>query len=348
VLYPGLMAVARLIGLPLALHEIGASAGLNLVLDRYAYALGGRSVGDPGSALRLGPAWEGPDPAGTPPVVATRRGCDVAPLDVTRAGDRRRLEAYVWADQDDRRARLAAALDIARADPPAVDRADAADWVERWIAPEPPAGVARVLMHSFAFQYLPDGARRRIAGHMAAAGARARPDAPLAWLAFRAARGARPAPDASALARRRWDPPRGRRPPRPEGDLDPTLAGRTRRPAGSVGALGDTVGVGGPQGAARGPAAPGGEAVDGDPGIGEAAAAQAPGAVRQACGRPGRRSRRVHVFTRPWPAARLPHRPGDLSSQSSQRSPATRVNSPRFPVTTTRPRVRAWPAIIRS
>jgi hypothetical protein len=184
VLYPGLMAVARLTGLPLAVYEVGASAGLNLMLDGYAYLLGGRAVGDTTSAVRLSPKWEGPDPAGTPPVIVTRRGCDMAPIDVTQADDRDRLRAYIWPDQDDRHARLTAAIELARANPPVIDRADAGEWVERSITADPPRGVARVLMHSITFQYLSDDAQRRIREHMETVGAQAGPNAALAWLAF--------------------------------------------------------------------------------------------------------------------------------------------------------------------
>jgi hypothetical protein len=184
VLYPGLMAVARLTGLPLALYEIGASAGLNLMLDGYAYILGGRAVGETGSALRLSPEWEGPDPAGTPPVIATRRGCDIAPIDVTQADDRHRLHAYIWPDQPYRHTRLTAAIEIARANPPVIDRADAGEWVERSITADPPRGVARVLMHSITFQYLSGDAQRCIRENMETVGAQAGRNAALAWLAF--------------------------------------------------------------------------------------------------------------------------------------------------------------------
>ena len=38
-LYPGLLEIARLTGLLLSLHEIGASAGLNLMADRFAHEI---------------------------------------------------------------------------------------------------------------------------------------------------------------------------------------------------------------------------------------------------------------------------------------------------------------------
>jgi hypothetical protein len=181
-LYPGLMTVAEETGLPLALFEVGASAGLNLQSRRFAYDLGGRACGDPDSLVRLAPAWSGPPPAGPDPAVVARRGCDLAPIDVRDPGQAARLAAYVWPDQPERLARLSAAIAIARADPPRLDRTDAATWVEAHLAPQ--AGEARVLVHSIAYQYFPERQQLRIAAHMARAGERASAGAPLAWLAF--------------------------------------------------------------------------------------------------------------------------------------------------------------------
>ena len=68
-------------------------------------------------------------------------------------GTRARLLAYLWPDQPERLARLEAALAIAADDPPRVDKADAADWIEASLALAPEPGVTRVVMHSVAFQY---------------------------------------------------------------------------------------------------------------------------------------------------------------------------------------------------
>ena len=192
-LYPGLMAIAGRTGLPLSLFELGASAGLNLVPERYAYRLGGRTVGDPASAVRLEPDWRGPAPAGDEPVIADRCGCDRTPLDARDADDRERLLACVWADQRDRLARLEAALGIARDSPPALDRADAADWVESRLDPAGPPGIARVLLHSIAAQYFPADATARIDARVTACGRAATADAPFAHLRFEHDGGERPA-----------------------------------------------------------------------------------------------------------------------------------------------------------
>ena len=126
VLMPGLMTIAAETGLPLALFELGASAGLNLRLDTYAYDFGSFHCGPADATVRLAPHWEGPPPLAAKVAVAARRGVDLNPIDVTSDAGRARLLAYVWPEQAERIDRLAAALAAAALDPPIVDRADAA------------------------------------------------------------------------------------------------------------------------------------------------------------------------------------------------------------------------------
>ncbi|WP_407526763.1 DUF2332 domain-containing protein [Methylobacterium oryzisoli] len=185
VLMPGLMAVAALTGSrPIVLWEIGASAGLNLVLDAYAYDLGGRAAGRTGAALRLAPDWTGPPPPDAPVRIAARRGVDLNPLDVTDPQHRERLTAYVWPDQTARLVRLEAALALAAADPPPLDRGDAVAWLAGRLAEPPRPGRVRVVQHSIALQYLPIQGQAQVAALLGEAGARATPDTPLAWLAY--------------------------------------------------------------------------------------------------------------------------------------------------------------------
>jgi hypothetical protein len=179
-LMAGLMAAVGPRGLPVSLFELGSSAGLNLVLDRYSYALGGVAAGQPGAALHLEPEWRGPSPSPAPVQVTRRRGVDLNPLDVTNPSDQDRLLAYIWPDQAARVARITTAIAIAAADPPTLDREDAAGWTERHVRPEP--GVLTVVMHSIAFQYFPSETQARIAAHLASVGATAAAEAPLAWL----------------------------------------------------------------------------------------------------------------------------------------------------------------------
>jgi hypothetical protein len=183
-LAPGYVAVARRWDRPLRVLEIGASGGLNLRWDRYWYDTGESTLGDGASPVRFVGAWEDAG-AGLPvlgPVdVVERAGCDRNPIDLTTDEGRTTLRAYLWPDQVDRRERLEAALRVAAAVPAPVDRADLGAWAEARLA-EPVPGVATVVVHSIVWQYVPRASRDRLRAALRDAGARATPDAPLAWL----------------------------------------------------------------------------------------------------------------------------------------------------------------------
>lgn len=182
VLMPGLLTVAAATGLPLALFELGASAGLNLRLDRYAYRLGTLATGPADAPLTIAPEWHGPPPPRGEVRIASRRGVDLSPVDLTDTEARERLLAYVWPEQSERLHRLEAAIAAFVADPVALDRADAADWVEAEVRTA--AGAATVVFHSIAWHYFPAATAARIAAHFVTTGASATVDAPLAWLRF--------------------------------------------------------------------------------------------------------------------------------------------------------------------
>jgi hypothetical protein len=177
----GHLEVARL-GLPLRVLEIGASAGLNLLFDRYRYVAGGAAFGPASSPLAFVDPWVGAAPDLEVPVeVAERRGCDVAPIDLRTTEGRTRLRSFVWGDMVERLARLDAALEIAAVEPPAVDAAAAGPWLAEQLGAERP-GVATVVTHSIVLQYLGADERRSVVATIEAAGARASADAPVAWL----------------------------------------------------------------------------------------------------------------------------------------------------------------------
>jgi hypothetical protein len=185
-LMSGLLVATAETGLPIALYELGASAGLNLQLDRYNYRLGGLAMGTPDAAVFLAPAWQGSPPPSAEIRVVRRRGVDLNPLDVTDPRDREKLLAYIWPDQAERLERAETALALAVTAPPPIDRADAGDWIEHQLDPAPEADLLRVVMHSIALQYFPKETRRRLIGHLDKLGRRATPAAPFAWLRFEA------------------------------------------------------------------------------------------------------------------------------------------------------------------
>ncbi|MGA0598501.1 DUF2332 domain-containing protein [Enterovirga sp. CN4-39] len=184
VLIAGLAVVAAETRHPLELFELGASAGLNLLLDRYDVRLGRARYGDPASSVKLSPEWEGGEPPEANIVISGRRGADISPIDLRNPAARDRLLAYVWPDQPERLARLEAALAIAAAEPPPVASGDAASWLETALGGGEGAGRARVVLHSIAFQYFPTETQDRIARHLEAVGSAATADAPVAWLRY--------------------------------------------------------------------------------------------------------------------------------------------------------------------
>ena len=149
---------ARHPGLPLHLSELGASAGLNLMCDRFALDTTPGRLGPADPALSLSPDWTGPLPPEMPVTVASRRGVDLNPLDPADPGDALRLTAYLWADQAERIARTRRAMAVASAQ---VDRGDAAAWIETRMAGNA-QGVAQMIYTTVAWQYFPEETQARV------------------------------------------------------------------------------------------------------------------------------------------------------------------------------------------
>lgn len=181
-LLPGFLMIARETGLPLELCEIGSSAGLNLLFDRFGYAYGTQRWGDPHSPVRLAPGVRGT----APPLdgslsVTTRRGCDIAPVDIANKSARTRLRSYVWPDQVARHQRLEGALMLARAVQFSLEKADAATFVATRLAQRPDDS-AFVLFHSIMWQYMPQATQAAINQALTEAGEQATVAAPVAHL----------------------------------------------------------------------------------------------------------------------------------------------------------------------
>lgn len=179
------VAVQRSGGLGVRLLEVGASAGLNLRPDRIGFTVGGRTLGDAGSALVLDPEWTSHPPAElTEPLrVVHRAGCDVHPVDVGTVDGREHLSSFVWADDTARWERLRAALALAAAEPVAVQKMSGPDFLDAELADARP-GELTVVWHSVVWQYVSTTDRERARQVMAAAAERATDDAPLAVLVY--------------------------------------------------------------------------------------------------------------------------------------------------------------------
>lgn len=157
---------------PLALLEVGASAGLCLLIDRYRYDYGMGIIGQENSPvlLRCEPRGSStPVPNGLPEVV-WRTGIDLDPVDPRDESATRWLEALVWPGEGDRLARLRGAIEIARQDPPRVLEADLRADLSAIIA-DVPSGATVVIFHSAVLAYVPSDDRDAFAAEVARLGA---------------------------------------------------------------------------------------------------------------------------------------------------------------------------------
>jgi hypothetical protein len=182
ILLPALWWVLGKVGdRPVALSELGASAGLNLLLDRFAIETPGRparTLGQPRAAapgvarrrrLPRGPARGGP------------RGRGPSPIDAGDPVDALRLMSYLWPDQPDRMAMTRGAIAMGPTRP---DEGDAAPWLARRCRPRP--GRLHVVYTTVAWQYFPPTRKSACTRSLETAGAVRPSDNPLAHVAFEA------------------------------------------------------------------------------------------------------------------------------------------------------------------
>jgi hypothetical protein len=178
----GMAFIAGQAGLPLCLREIGASAGLNLRLDSYWYEQDGVRWGNPTSPVRFTGLWQGASaPFAARPRLLDRRGCDRSPIDVTTGAGATRLLSYVWPEPAARFTRARNAIALASGLPVTIDKADAAAWLPGQLRARR-AGSVLVVYHSVVWQYLGQIVQDRLRAQLAAAGASATSQTPLAWL----------------------------------------------------------------------------------------------------------------------------------------------------------------------
>ena len=149
---------------PLALIEVGASAGLTLLFDRYSYDYPGlRITGRDPQAPVLRCDLRGPVPVpGRLPEITWRAGLDLNPLDVTSDEDMHWLSCLLWPGEGDRAQRLAAAIAAARRSPPPVYRGDLLTDLPALAAQAPPEATL-VVYHSAVLAYVAPEDRERFA-----------------------------------------------------------------------------------------------------------------------------------------------------------------------------------------
>ena len=180
----GLLWLSGRLGPRFELNEIGASAGVNTMMGRYFYDLGGTTAGPSLSRMRIAPEWRGDPPPANPVEIVAARGCDRAPVDLTDPDQALKLKAYVWAEAAERMARIDTAIAMAQRAAPELERMDAVDAVRDMLARPQEAGVTRVLFHTIVWQYLPEASQDAITAMMEDAGHAATAERPLAWVSL--------------------------------------------------------------------------------------------------------------------------------------------------------------------
>ena len=164
-LLPAYNVVNALTAPPVALIEVGTSAGVTQNVDRYGYryrsaaaavALGERSPVqlqcDTGDAV--------PAPARALPQIEWRTGMDLHPVDISDEDQAKWLRALVWPDQVERHTRMAAAIEVAQRYPPTVEGGDVFAVVPQLVE-SAPAEAAVVIQHTWVLNQLSRGDRER-------------------------------------------------------------------------------------------------------------------------------------------------------------------------------------------
>lgn len=182
-LLPAFLSVARASRRPLELIELGPSAGLNLIWDRYGFLYGNGSWGDLESGLVLHGEERAPVPGGLVEQrveIVRRVGVDLDPVDVTTEAGARRLECFVWADQPERLERLHKAIELLRRDPPELIAGDYTELLPSLLARRREDAIT-VVFQTASTGYLTGEQYARVLAALAEAGA----EGPLAWISTR-------------------------------------------------------------------------------------------------------------------------------------------------------------------
>ncbi len=169
-----LLAALQGIRGPIALLEVGASAGLGLLVDRYSHVM----IDAEGVEHRVDPV-DGPSTlelrctlgAGVPvptamPDIVWRAGLERSPLRLDRADDERWLRTLIWPEERERAAQLDAAIAIAREHPPHLVAGDAVDGLAALAAHAPPDATL-VVASPAVLVYLAPADRARFAAAVA-------------------------------------------------------------------------------------------------------------------------------------------------------------------------------------
>jgi hypothetical protein len=149
---------------PLALLEVGASAGLCLLPDRYGYDYGMTRLEPPTTGTYSPPVFECHATGAVPipsalPTIVWRAGIDLNPIDVNAKAETAWLETLVWPGQEKRVDRLRAALAVAQAEPPRIVKGNLLTDLAALMA-ESPECATLVIFHTAVLGYVASKAHR--------------------------------------------------------------------------------------------------------------------------------------------------------------------------------------------
>jgi hypothetical protein len=165
-LLPCFLEAARRTGArELDLVELGPSAGLNLVWDRYGYTFESGRWGPASPELRLAGEEERRVPPGLlelHPTVRSRTGIDRSPIDVTSENAALLLKSFVWADQSERLRRLDAAVAAVRADLPDLVQGDIVERLPETLESLRNSDALTLVWETAVLGYVPEEGRRRV------------------------------------------------------------------------------------------------------------------------------------------------------------------------------------------
>lgn len=142
------------------LIDLGTSAGLNLLLDRYHYRWDDITWGED-SPVELATEMRGAAVEPREIEVLSRTGIDLHPVDPGDQADRRWLEALIWPEHSERRDRLRAALEVASTVEVELVTGDMLELLGPTLD-DLPDDEAVVVMHSFTLNQLHPSMRQRV------------------------------------------------------------------------------------------------------------------------------------------------------------------------------------------
>jgi hypothetical protein len=140
---------------PLALIEVGASAGLCLLPDHYGYDYGRTSLRPATTApvFACTASETTPIPSAMPRIV-WRAGLDLNPIDIADPEQAAWLETLVWPEQTQRLSNLRAAMQVAMVARPDLRKGNLLGDALRQLCGEAPSSATLVIFHTAVLAYI--------------------------------------------------------------------------------------------------------------------------------------------------------------------------------------------------